>query len=143
MATIELFTLANHAEAINGLLYMSGAGWTNVRRDYAEGGGPTPHHFGIGVSVLVPWTEANQRHRLAIWVESEDGGEALLRAEGELEVGRPAGAPHGADQRAVLALESVILFPGPGGYRAVAEVDGDRRTYAFSVVDNVAQARAS
>ena len=72
MATIEMLTLANHAEAINGLLYLSGAGWNRITRTYPENGEPNPHHFGIGVSVLVPWTEANRKHRLALWIEGVD-----------------------------------------------------------------------
>jgi len=138
MAAIDILALANHAEAINGLLYLSGAGWTNVTRVYPVGEQPNPHHFGIGISVLVPWSEANDRHSLAVWIESEDGGEPLMKAaEGELEVGRPAGLPHGSDLRSVLAIDATVAFPRQGGYRAVVELNGDRSTYAFTVTDRV------
>lgn len=138
MAEVELLTLANHAEAINGLLYLAGAGWDVVTRAYPEGGRPTPHHFGVGVSVLVPWLEANKRHRLVILIEGEDGGEPLLRAEGELEVGRPPGTPEGSDLHAVLAIDATVDFPSPGGYRLVAQVGQDPpRTSSFRVVDRL------
>lgn len=140
MATLELFTLANHAEAINGLLYLSGAGWRRVTRRYPDNGEPVPLHFGVGVGVLVPWSEANRKHRLALWLEGEDGGEPLLRADGELEVGRPPGTPEGADLPAVLAVDITVQFPQSGGYRMIAEINGLRRSYGFVVVDEPAPA---
>lgn len=137
MAEIEILTLANHAEAINGLLYLSGAGWNRHARRYGEGSPPPVHHFGIGVSVLVPWIEANRKLRLALWIEHEDGGDPLFRAEGELEVGRPPGVPEGSDLRTVLAVDAIVQYPTAGGYRLVAEVDGQRRSCGFIVVDEV------
>lgn len=135
MPAIEMLTLANHAEAINGLLYLSGACWDVVTRRYPQGGNPSPHNFGIGVSVLVPWTEANRKHSFSMWIESEDGGEPLMKADGELEVGRPPGTPAGSDLRSVLAVNASLNFPSEGGYRLVADVGGERRTYGFRVVD--------
>ncbi|MEK7252536.1 MAG: hypothetical protein AAB198_04730 [Actinomycetota bacterium] len=138
MATIEMLTLANHVEAINGLLYLSGAGWNRVTRRYPKGGVPTPHNFGIGVSVLVPWTEANRKHHLSLRIEDEDQHEQpLLRVNGELEVGRPAGVPEGSDLRAVLASQATLQFPSAGGYRVVADLNGESRNYGFIVVDEV------
>jgi hypothetical protein len=138
MPTIEMLTVANHAEAVNGLLYLSGAGWDRVTRRYPTGGKPRPHRFGIAVSVLIPWAEANRRHRLSLWVESEDGGDPLVKVDGKLEVGRPPGVPEGSDRRAVLAVEATVEFPRPGGYRIVGEVGGNTRTYSFFVVDDSA-----
>jgi hypothetical protein len=135
MAEIEMLTLANHAEAVNGLLYLSGAGWDRVTRRYPRGQKPLPNHFGIAVSVLIPWTEANRKHHLSLWIESEDGGQSLIRADGELEVGRPPGVPEGSDRRAVLAIDAQVVFPAAGGYRLVGQIGEGRRTYGFSVVD--------
>lgn len=141
MAEIELLTLANHAEAVNGLLYLSGAGWNRHTRRYEEGSRPAPHHFGVGVSVLVPWTEANRKHTLSFWLEHEDGGDPIFTGDVELEVGRPAGTPEGSDLRAVMAVAANISYPTDGGYRLVADIDGKRRTYPFIVVDEVRPAR--
>lgn len=135
MPTIEMLTMANHAEAVNGLLYLSGTGWDRLTRRYPAGQKPRPHHFGIGVSILVPWIEANRKHGLSLWIEDEDGGEPLIRVEGELEVGRPPGVPEGSDRRAVLAVDATVEFPSPGGYRLVGEIGENRRTYGFYVVD--------
>lgn len=134
MAEIEFVTLANHAEAHNGLLYLSGAGWTDAIVGFAEDGRSQPFHFGVGVSILVPWTETNRRHRLTLVVEHEDGGSPLFDVGGELEVGRPVGIPEGADQRSVLALASEIRFPVVGGYRLSANLQGaETRSVSFRV----------
>lgn len=134
MAEIELLTLANHAEAVNGLLYLSGAGWDVVTRNYPAGGQPQPHHFGIAVSIVVPWHETNQVHALRLRIEDEDGG-SLWAVDGNLEVGRPTGKPPGSDVRAVLALGVNVNFARPGGYRVVAELADQQRYYSFVVVD--------
>lgn len=134
MAEIEFVILANHAETHNGLLYLAGAGWNDAALAFPAEGPSTPLHFGVGVSVLVPWTQTNRKHHLEVRMEHEDGGEPLFRMEGELEVGRPAGAQEGSDQRAVLAVDGITQFPAPGGYRIVAMLDkGSMRTVSFRV----------
>jgi len=137
VAEIEMLTLANHAEAVNGLLYLSGAGWDRLTRRYRRDGRAPVNHFGIAVSVKVPWAEANRKHHLSLWIEHEDGGQPLIRADGDLEVGRPPGVPEGSDRRAVLAIDAQVEFPRPGGYRLVGQIGEGRRTYGFSVVDEL------
>ena len=137
MPSIEMLTLANHAEARDGLLYLSGAGWDRVTRRYPQGQEPPPNHFGIAVSVIVPWIEANRKHQLSLWIEHEDGGSPLVKADGELEVGRPAGVPEGSDRRAVIAVGALVTFPKAGGYRLVGKIGDDRRTYGFFIVDEL------
>jgi hypothetical protein len=139
MAEIEYAILANHAEAHNGLLYLQGGGWTDANVPFPPEGPSTPLHFGIAVSVLVPWTETNRTHRLQIRIEHEDGGPPVLQMDGELEVGRPPGAQQGADQRAVLTANSITQFPRAGGYRLVAKVNNSKlRTVSFRVRDQQA-----
>jgi hypothetical protein len=136
MAEIEYAILANHAETHNGLLYLQGGGWTDANVVFPPDGPSTPLHFGIAVSVLVPWTETNRNHRLQIRIEHEDGGPPVLQMDGELEVGRPPGAQQGADQRAVLTANSITQFPKAGGYRLVAKVNNSKlRTVSFRVRD--------
>jgi hypothetical protein len=135
MAEFDLVILANHAEAHNGLLYLSGAGWNNANLAFTPEGPSTPFHFGIGISVLIPWTETNQPHQLEMWLEHEDGGEPLMRLEAELEVGRPPGIQHGTDQRAVMAVNVITVFPRPAGYRVVATLNGSQpRGVSFRVI---------
>jgi hypothetical protein len=136
MAEIEYVLLANHAEAVAGLLYVSGGSWTDQWRGRRPPGAPTPPtHFGIGVSVLIPWNDTNRPHHLVIRIEGEDGGGELARAEADLEAGRPPGLARGVDQRAVLALNVDMAFPQPGGYRVVAEMRDQVKTVSFRVHD--------
>lgn len=131
---VEFLLLANHVEAVNGLLYAAGGGWSDHWRGPVVTGQPPPQSsIGIAVSILVPWTETNRRHRLLVRVESEDGGEPLVRVEGDLEVGRPTGIPSGTDQRSILALNAGVAFPAEGGYRVIAELGESQRSVSFRV----------
>lgn len=134
MPDLEFAVLANHAEALNGLLYLSGAGWTEANLPFLPGGGPSvPFHLGIGVSVLVPWTQTNRVHNLELVIENEDGVR-LVEIGGELQVGRPVGIPEGIDQRAVMAFNIEVQFSAAGGYRLRAQISGMApKTVSFRV----------
>jgi hypothetical protein len=134
MPELEFVTLANHAEAIDGLLYLSGAGWTDHSRPQPSEDVQVSSHFGIGASILVHWTETNQPHQLTIKLESEDG-DTLLDMSGNIEVPRPLGIPAGSDQRAVLAVNADIHFENSGGYRIVAQLGEQTKTVSFRVHD--------
>lgn len=134
MPQIELLTVANHAEAINGLLYLSGAGWTDLSRPVQPGGQVPVNHIGIGVAILVSWTETNQPHRVTLRIENADG-QVLVNMQGDLEMGRPAGLPPGSDLRGVMAINGEVQFPAAGIYRVVASVGTDVRSVTFRVHD--------
>jgi len=137
MAEIESLMLANHAEAVNGLLYVSGGGWTDLNRGIMPGGGAPATHFGIALSALVPWTQTDQDHPFSIRVEGEDGPDLeVARVEGTLRAGRPTDLPPGSEQRTVLAINADVVFPQPGGYRIIAEMEGTTRTVSFRVRDS-------
>lgn len=141
MPQIEYIALSNHAEAVNGLLYLSGAGWTDHWRQPDQNGQFGSLHFGIGVSILVPWTETNRRFELKLRVEGEDGEPELANFDGELEVGRPPGLPPGSDLRAVLAINVDTVFPKPGGYRIkgrIGDAPDSERSVSFRVIDQPA-----
>jgi hypothetical protein len=135
MASIESLLLANHAEAQNGLLYISGGGWTELYRgQLGPNDEPPINHFGIAVSVLVPWDETNQQHHLVIQIEKDDGKE-LGRVEADFELGRPPGLPEGGEQHAALGIGADIAFSELGGHRIVAKVGDHERSVAFRVRD--------
>ncbi len=134
---IELLMLANHAEAINGLLYLSGGAWTDHYRAVAPGVPVPQSHLAIAVSILVPWNETNVPHRLTVRVENEDVTSSLAQIDAQLNVGRGPTMQQGAVQHAVFAVPVTVMFPGPGGYRLVADLDGgiDMRVWSFRVHD--------
>jgi hypothetical protein len=135
MPEVELLTVANHAEAINGLLYLSGAGWTDLRRPTPQPGGPIPvNHIGIAIALLVGWNETNQRHRVTLRLENADGRD-LVNMQADFEVGRPPGLPVGSDLRTVMGINTEIQFPSAGIYRVVAVVAESRRSVSFRVRD--------
>jgi hypothetical protein len=136
MPAIEYVTLANHAEAINGLLYLQGAGWTDMRPPVGPDEAFQIVHFGIGLSVLVGWNETNQRFPLVVDLTHEDGGDPLVHAEGQIEVGRPPGVTHGQDLRSVLAINAQIQFPRAGGYEVRAAIQDQTRSVSFRVLDS-------
>lgn len=129
MPEIEYATLANHAEAINGLLYLQGAGWTDIFQNVDQQGQPAIVHFGIAVSLLIGWNETNRRYPLALEITHEDG-EVLMAVNAQVEAGRPPGIPSGSDIRSVLAIGADAQFPRAGGYALIARLGeseaGDR-----------------
>ena len=133
--SIDFLLVANHVEVVNGLLYVSGGGWTEHRRPVTPQG-PSLSHIGIGVSVLVPWTATNQQHTLTIVIEDEDAT-PLLKIDGQINVGRPPTLPVGAEQSVLLGFPLNIQFPHAGTYRAVAMIDegGEARRWTFRVHD--------
>lgn len=135
-AKIDVLILANHAEAINGLLYLSGGGWTDTHRQIRGGIVPT-NHFGIGISVRVPWHETNQPHKFVLEVQNEDATVTIMRADGDINIGRPSQLAPGDIQHAVLAINVDTVFPAPGGYRVIATINGDKSvaTWPFRVHD--------
>jgi hypothetical protein len=112
---IEFITVANHAETINGLLYLQGAGWTDLVHPVGANGQPGIFHVGIGVSILIGWNETNRKYPMTIYLKSEDGP-AMFEVQTVTEAGRPPGAQPGAAFRSVVAMNVEIQFPGPGGY---------------------------
>ncbi len=134
---IEFLILANHVESVNGLLYISGGGWTEHYRRVKPGAPPPVSHFGIGVSVLVPWHETNEPHQLTLQIENEDATRIVAKVDAALNVGRPPTLPPGTPQHAVIGLSVETMFPAPGGYRVLAQLDGgkDVRRWPFRVHD--------
>jgi len=133
---VENLILANHVEALNGLLYISGGGWTDHWRPAAANPSqPVVSHLGIGVTVMVPWTVIGTPLPLTVAIEDPVGNQVAGLAT-QLNSTRPSGLPTGADLRTVLALSLNLVFPKAGEYRVVATLAGQLpRTVDFRVHD--------
>lgn len=133
---IEFLIIANHVEAVNGLLYISGGGWTDHYRPASGQGQPFLSRFGVGVSVLVPWNETNRQHRVTVDVEDHDSTMVLAHTDAQFTVGRPPTLPQGGEQHMVLGIAMALVFPKAGGYRVVARLDtNETRRWPFRVHD--------
>ena len=118
--TVDFLILADHAEAINGKMYLMGGGWDSRQvQDFAQ---PVP--ITIAAAVMVPWNATNQRHQLRLRVEDADGHQ-LAEVKVEFTTGRPPQLSVGMLQRVPLAFQQIpIRLPGPGVYVIVAEING-------------------
>ncbi|MFZ0994645.1 MAG: hypothetical protein WAO09_01500 [Candidatus Dormiibacterota bacterium] len=133
---IENLILANHVEAVNGLLYISGGGWTDHwRPTAAHPGQPVVSHLGVGVTVLVPWIASGNTYPLSVSIQDSVGNQIAGMAT-QLSSARPPGLPTGSDIRSVLALSLNLVFPAAGEYRVVAALAGQpQRSVGFRVHD--------
>lgn len=89
------FFLADHAEAVNGKLYVVGGCFDRL---FSPGPPPIIHpHMSVVTTLSVPWSATNQRHSLSLKVEDEDGSDALPpdAFQREFEAGRPPGMRSG------------------------------------------------
>lgn len=132
MPELEYVTVADHAEAINGKLYLQGAGWTDIQQPMGPAGQPGIVHMGIAVSILVGWNETNRRFPLMITVVHEDGAE-LTKVSAQIESGRPPGTVSGTEFRSVLAIGAEMQFPNPGRYEVRAELEDAQKIVVFRV----------
>jgi hypothetical protein len=133
---IEYVTLANHAESINGLLYLQGAGLTDLAANVMPTGQLASVHLGIGLSILVGWNETNIVYPLQFAMLHEDGGDPVFAGEGQIESGRPPGTPAGGELRSVIAIGADVVFPRPGGYRFEATLAGETKAVSLRVHAN-------
>jgi hypothetical protein len=125
--------LANHAEAINNLLYTNGAG---IDRAFVPPGmsGPYPVRLSLALTVTIPWTQTNQNHTLRVDLIDADGTTVPVptgpdvsepfKAEMVFNVGRPPTLEVGEGQTVALAIDMPGLpFPALGAYRYVIYID--------------------
>lgn len=115
---IDFLILADRAEAVNGRLYMMGGGFDRLFVSSFE----QPVSFSIAIGVLVPWTSANEEHRLFVTFEHEDGRPVQPPFEMGLNMGRPPIAIPGQTFRAMIAVQGLFKLLGPGGYCVSARI---------------------
>ncbi len=107
--------LADHAQAVQGKLYITGGGWSIT--------GPNPTPSALAIKVEVPWGEANRKHEWKLSLIDGHGqpvrvptpvGDANIEFAGNFECGRPAGLPQETPLDMTLAfnLGPIPLQPG-------------------------------
>jgi hypothetical protein len=107
--------LCDAAETANGKLYVLGGGWSQAFTPNV------PLAMALAVKLAIPWDQANTRFTIEARLVDEDGelvstpdGEPI-RAEGQIEVGRPPGLKPGEALDAPFVLRFTVVLP-PGGY---------------------------
>jgi hypothetical protein len=118
--------LADSAEVREGLLFMLGAGWTDV--------GPAPQPFALAGLIEVTWEETNRQRRLQFLIEDEDGrplnvatptGEQPFKIEAVFDVGRPPGSPGRSFNLPIAATVPPVPWMPGRTYTVKALVDGE------------------
>ena len=130
---IEFLMLSDHAEVVNGKLYMMGGGYD--RRYISDIKSPVT--LTTVVSVLVPWNLTNQNHSVKLRLETEDGTMLGQEVQGNLTVGRSAQAISGQMFRVMAVINFTLTLPHLGGYRVFATLDnGKIKTTTFYAVSS-------
>lgn len=103
--------LADHAQAINGKLYILGGGWSIINAKNVD--------MAIAIKIEVPWIEANTPHNLKLVLVTEDEQPVMINdrpceIKTDFEVGRPPGLRAGIPLDFALAvnIKSLNLSPG-------------------------------
>jgi hypothetical protein len=123
---IDFVILADFAQAVQGKLTLVGGGWNR----HNPGEYPSTLPFGLGIGILVPWSETNRKHPMKFVIRKSEGPE-LLGGGGEFEVGREVGTPAGMTQRAVLGLAGQLQLLEPGTYEIVVMAGDDEKRVTF------------
>ena len=129
---IDCLMLADWAEAINGKLYIQGAGWdrTALKPDQSA-------DFAIAASFLVPWNLTNRQHEFALTIEAEDGNLVAPALTGAFTVGRPPDARPGQRFRSPIAVRCGMKLPGPGLYQVTMALNQTpAKSVFFEVVES-------
>jgi hypothetical protein len=131
VAEVETVMLANHAEAMNGLLYVSGGGWSHHWRGPRPGGQPAPSQVAFAATITASATETVGEIPFIVLINGAGAGE-IMRATGTMTIGSGDAK---SQRRAALAGNFGIAFPGEGRYELTVEIPGSRRTVEFWVHD--------
>ena len=135
---IEFLMLSDHAEVVNGKLYMMGGGYD--RRYISDI--KVPVTLRTVVSVLVPWNLTNQAHAVKLRLETEDGRTLGQEVQGNLTVGRSVQAIAGQLFRVMAVINFTLTLPQLGGYRILATLEnGESKATTFYAVSTETPAR--
>lgn len=132
------FFVADHAEAINGKLYVTGGCWDRIT---AQNFPAVHNHLSVVFSITIPWQSTNEKHRLEILFEDSEGQSQLPgEIKGEFEAGRPPGWRPGDDATLVGVFNiNGLKIEKPGRYSFALQIDGSElaRTVLLGVAAKV------
>jgi hypothetical protein len=121
--------LADHAQAINGKLYVMGGGWNVIGPDLAP--------FALAGIIELDWNESNQPHRVTAELLTEDGQLVLVPTPTgnqpaivalTVEVGRPVGVRAGTPLNVPIAINlGGVPIPPDGRYVWRFSINGQSR----------------
>jgi hypothetical protein len=118
--------IADFARVANGKLDVIGGGWSMMN---AQG----PFGFFVAALFQIPWDQTNAKHKFRLELLDADGrgvpipsGETV-RAEGEFEVGRPAGLRPGTPVDAPLVVPFGPLELDEGRYELRLTIDDETK----------------
>jgi hypothetical protein len=121
---LSTFLLADHAEAVNGKLYVVGGAWNRIG---AASFPATHNHLSVASVIHVPWDATNKSHTIELRLVDSDGAPIIPEpVHGGFESGRPPGMRPGDEQLVVLVFNfDGLVFPRPGTYEFHLLVNGD------------------
>jgi uncharacterized protein DUF6941 len=125
---IDSFLAADWAEAINGKLYVMGAGFEMVFAPQF----PWAVRFSFGAVLAVPWADTNRRFPIEGKVETTDGEDLGWNLSGEVEAGRAPGR-RATDVRIVAAGPVQFQVDAPVDFVLKLRFAGDQRAIPLQV----------
>jgi hypothetical protein len=131
---LTTFLLADHAEAVNGKLYVTGGCWNAITVSQLPARHP---HFTVAAALHVPWQATNQEHSLRLELIDANGQSVLPEPlQGHFETGRPPGMRAGDEAAVVIAFNfNALELSSAGMYEFVLEVNGSEMGRAsFKVI---------
>ena len=123
---LDFAVLGDFAQVAEGKLTIVGAGWNMINaKQY-----PLQLPFGLGIGILIPWSETNAKHPFRFVLEDADGNQ-LLSSGGDVEAGRKPRMPAGMSQRVVLGVAGTLELHKPGTYVFVVSAGDDEKRITF------------
>lgn len=114
------YFLADHAEVVNGKLYVNGGLITRLHRPAY----PAPMDVSLVLVLENSREEARTTHQMEVRLQDADGTPLMPAIQGEMGIGSiPSDIPRGIPLFAPIALRIGVPIPRPGTYEFVLMLD--------------------
>ena len=126
---IDFVILADFAQAAQGKLNLIGGGWNlHHAKEY-----PSNLLLGLGIGILVPWSETNRQHTLQFEIKKSEGPK-VMGGKGDYIVGRDVATPSGMTQRVTLGISAPVQLPESGTYEVIVSTAGQQKRVTFEAL---------